>query len=172
MASVAHMAYATYGNNLSAVENMKFQIPPRREDYSPTVNYCLSKALNVMTAMEQQRRWSSRGTAVAVAVHPGLIHTDLFHSAGLVGIDALFFGPGFSWAHKNLSQGVSTTIYTLIAPNVPSEARMAFAGGGDGTPGSVYYMNNELGSMNSHIMKLEVIQAAWDLSENLVKKWL
>ena len=76
---------------------------------------------------------------------------------------------------KNLSQSASTTIYTLVAPSVPSEARKALAEGGDGNPGSTYYAHNRLtktDGFNQHLTNFELIKAAWELSENLVKKWL
>merc|ERR1712151_947682 len=56
----------------SQTKRLADQIPPTRE-YDPFMVYGLTKALNVLTAAELQRRWGPGGSAVAVSVHPGLI---------------------------------------------------------------------------------------------------
>jgi len=127
------------------------------------MNYGLTKALNVLTAAELQRRWDEGGNAVAVSVHPGLIVTNLLSSSSAHGIEALFFGPLYQWAHKSVQQGASTTVHCLTSPEVPAEARREVTS---------YYANNAQATPNSRVLDAGVSAEAWRLSELIVSDWL
>merc|ERR1712185_808295 len=102
---------------------MKLVIPPRPEDYHNMIAYSFTKALNVLTAMQQQRIWGTT-SAVAVAAHPGVIPTDILSVN--VGVNAVLFDPVMTgFIHKDIHQGVATTTYCLVAPAVPDSARKA-----------------------------------------------
>ena len=146
----------------SLTKRLADQVPPTRE-YDPFMNYGLTKALNVLTAAELQRRWDEGGNAVAVSVHPGLIVTNFLSSSSAHGIEALFFGPLYQWAHKSVQQGASTTVHCLTSPEVPAEARREV---------TAYYANNAQATPNSRVLDAGVSAEAWRLSELIVSDWL
>jgi NAD(P)-dependent dehydrogenase (short-subunit alcohol dehydrogenase family) len=80
-------------------------LPPTLS-YHPYHTYDLSKALNVLTAKEQQRHWSPDATAISVAVHPGIIATDLLGHNGKddYPIEGASFGWPFSYCQKSVAQ--------------------------------------------------------------------
>jgi NAD(P)-dependent dehydrogenase (short-subunit alcohol dehydrogenase family) len=102
--------------------------------YHPYNTYGLSKALNVLTAKEQQRHWGPGATAITVAAHPGIIATDLLihNGKGEYPIEGALFGWPFSYGQKSVAQGASTIMHAALAPHVVAEVRS----------GIYFYSNN------------------------------
>lgn len=163
ISSAGHDFWENKGH-ISKVENLKDQVPPTRA-YDPMMIYGLTKALNIMTAAQFQRRWGVAGNGVAVSVMPGLIKTKLLRRAA--GLEAIFMGPLYGWAHKSIPQGASTTLYCVTAPSVPAEARRETV---------AYYSNNSLDHglryLNANTLDESVAAEVWRLSEALVAPWL
>mmetsp|Transcript_103254 Transcript_103254/g.301186 ORF Transcript_103254/g.301186 Transcript_103254/m.301186 type:complete len:388 (+) Transcript_103254:52-1215(+) len=159
VSSAGHDMWENKGKG-SPTERLADQIPPTRE-YDPFMVYGLTKALNVLTAAQLQRRWGEGGTAVAVSVHPGLIKTNLLNSNA--GIEVLFFGPLYAPMHKSVAQGASTTLHCLVAPEVVAEARRDVV---------AYYGNNILTPPNVLMQNASIQAESWRMTEKLVSKWL
>jgi len=140
---------------------MAQQVPPCApggRPYHPFHLYNLAKALNVLTAKEQQRRWGPGKNAIAVAVHPGIIRTALLSNAGP--IEGAFYGWPFSYAQKSVAQGASTTLYAALAPNVVTEAR----------EGEYFYYNNAAQSpWRPEFFSDGIAKEVWERSLKLVR---
>lgn len=160
VASEAQGLFANLGNG-TAVENLREKIPPQH--FHGLLTYAQSKALGVLTAIEHQKRLGASSSAIAIAVHPGLVPTQIFLKAGGSGLDAIFFGPLCKPVHKSLQQGAGTYIHALFDPKVPGEVRAG---------GSNFYVNNAVAKQNPDLLEPGVSEEAWRLSENLVKRWL
>lgn len=160
VASEGQTLFANLGNG-TAVENLRDKIPPQHFDSLMT--YFSTKALNVLTAMQHQRRFGAGGSAIAASVHPGLVPTELFAKAGGSGFDALFFGPLMRPIHKTVPQGAATYLHVLLAREIPAQVRAG---------GSNFYVNNAIAKPNPDLLEPGVAEEGWRLFENLVAKWL
>lgn len=160
-ASPARVVYvssegASMWNGPGAAGSMADQVPPTRE-YSGIHLYALSKALNILTAKEQQKRWGNSTNAIAVAVHPGIVATSLLDNAGPIA--AAFFGWPFAFAQKSVAQGASTTIYAALAKQVVDECRA----------GAFYYYNNKKQDLlHPEYFSDAVAKQTWELTEKLL----
>jgi len=139
-------------------EGLAEQVPPKRA-YHPFHNYCLSKACNVLTAKEQQRLWGPNATAIAVAIHPGLIKTNLLANAGK--IEGAFYGWPFWYAQKSVPQGAATQVYAAIAKDIVAEVR----------GGEYYYWNSKAQKpwVQDNYTD-EICKEVWDRTLALVNK--
>jgi NAD(P)-dependent dehydrogenase (short-subunit alcohol dehydrogenase family) len=175
-------------NGPGAGEGMAEQVPPTRA-YHPLHCYSLSKALNILTAKEQQRRWGPDATAICVAIHPGIIKTNLLANAGAIegafcallpGLeprlsDARLLHPvtgvfgslcdadgwPFLYAQKSIAQGASTQVYASVAEQVVAEVRA----------GAFYYYNNDKQTVwRASDYSDEVCKETWELSMKLLPK--
>jgi len=145
-------------NGPGAGEGMAEQVPPTRA-YHPLHCYSLSKALNILTAKEQQRRWGPDATAICVAIHPGIIKTNLLANAGA--IEGAFYGWPFLYAQKSIAQGASTQVYASVAEQVVAEVRA----------GAFYYYNNDKQTVwRASDYSDEVCKETWELSMKLLPK--
>lgn len=101
--------------------------------------YTLSKAMNTLTAKEQQRRWEGAGQrrAVALSLNPGLVG-GLLGGGGRTMLDeagplrGAFYSWPFAHAQKNLAQGAATSVFAALAKQVVGEVRN----------GTFYYQNS------------------------------
>merc|ERR1712194_557490 len=73
--SAAHKLWKNVGPGATAVENVKHKVPP--SDYLPLQLYADTKGLNVLTALEQQRRLGAKSKVIATSVHPGIVSTEM-----------------------------------------------------------------------------------------------
>ena len=135
-------------------------IPPSKE-YHFLFNYALSKMLTLVAASEFQRQWGSSGSVVAAAVHPGIATTNLGHENRH--IQSLFF-MFLRFEHKSIRQAASTTIYTLLAPEVIQQVR---------EEGRFYFENNRVAKLNRERPSLytkEFREEVWKLTNELLDK--
>ena len=147
---------------------LKMQVPPPKisaenyTDFDALFMYCRSNALKVFTAMTQQQRWAKDGRAIALAVHPGLIVTDLLDGAG--SISGAFFSWPFIHAQKSIGQGAAGLIHTALAEDVVGEVR---------TNGTYYYVNSapetpgKIGGHNEWF-NAELAKESWERTEALL----
>ena len=99
--------------------------------YSPWGNYGQSKLANLLFATELQRRFA--GTKkIAYAVHPGVIRTNLFKSAGgFVNAALSIAGPLFL---KTVPQGAATEVFAAVHPKALALAGQYLADCNAATP--------------------------------------
>ena len=129
------------------------QIPAFQHDnYHSFFGYINSKALNVMTAREQQKRWKAKGgSAISFSVNPGLIGgffsgmsadiPTMLDQAGAM--KGAFYSWPFAHAAKSPQQGGATLVYAAIAPEVVDQVNN----------GVFYYNNNKIttaGALSGH----------------------
>ncbi|CAE8734895.1 unnamed protein product, partial [Polarella glacialis] len=119
------------------------------------------------TARAFHSRWGSgQRRAVAVALHPGIVATNLLTHTGIATpgqptvppYEALFMGPLFCFAHKDVGQGASTTLYAMLTSDV--------------TAGHTYFQNNAPQLPSDLVLQEGVAEEAFRLSEELVSGWL
>lgn len=162
LSSSANFLWQNLPNSpLPPARRVAAQLPPDPTlPYEPLFNYGFSKALNLRTAWAFQHRFTGKHV-VAVALHPGIITTDLLShgKAGQGSLEDLFFGWIFTPVHKNIGQGASTTIHTLVSPDVPAVVRSRH----------VMYEHNAPVDLTPED---EVVEAVFKGSEELVAPWL
>eukprot|EP00928_Gymnodinium_smaydae_P050500 TRINITY_DN34065_c0_g1_i1.p1 TRINITY_DN34065_c0_g1~~TRINITY_DN34065_c0_g1_i1.p1 ORF type:complete len:397 (+),score=47.52 TRINITY_DN34065_c0_g1_i1:43-1191(+) len=163
VSSMAHQNFFNTGEG-TVGERMQDLIPPTRP-YEPLLNYAWTKTLNILHATAFQKRWGSSGNAVAVALHPGIIKTSLLshtRQSDVPQYEALFYGPLFIFAHKSVGQGASTTLFTMLSPEVIANSRS----------GKIYYFNNALAVPSPSVTEAGAADEAFRRSEELISKWL
>ncbi|KAJ3547409.1 hypothetical protein NM208_g1528 [Fusarium decemcellulare] len=82
-----------------------------KETYNPWIAYGQSKTANIYFAAEVERRYGSQGLH-AIAVHPGIIYTNLAHS---VDPAEMRWMESIKHTVKSPSQGAATTIYAALS---------------------------------------------------------
>ena len=151
------------------------QIPAFKHDnYHPFFGYINSKALNVITAREQQRRWAAKGgNAISFSVNPGLVGgyfsglgpdtPTMLDEAGP--IKGAFYSWPFAHAAKTPQQGASTLVYAAINPKIVDEVNN----------GAMHYDNNRInipGNLNGHpewYTNEAINQEAWERTEAMLR---
>jgi len=94
-----------------------------------------------------------------VAIHPGIIKTNLLANAGA--IEGAFYGWPFLYAQKSIAQGASTQVYASVAEQVVAEVRA----------GAFYYYNNDKQTVwRASDYSDEVCKETWELSMKLLPK--
>jgi NAD(P)-dependent dehydrogenase (short-subunit alcohol dehydrogenase family) len=152
------------------------QIPAFQHDnYHSFFGYINSKALNVITAREQQRRWAAKGgNAISFSVNPGLVGgyfsgcsadtPTMLDEAGAM--KGAFYSWPFAHASKTPQQGASTLVYAAINPKIVDEV----------SGGAMHYDNNKVntpGSLNGHpewYTNEAVNLEAWKRTEAVLKE--
>ena len=148
-------------------DGLTAQIPPTRK-YHPFFGYTLTKALNTLTAKEQQRRWQGK-SAIAMSLNPGLVGgicggggPNMLEGSGP--IQGAFYGWPFAHAQKSAAYGAATTIHTALAKEVVEEVRS----------GVTYYNNYEPlvpGTISQHPEWFDeaLAKEAWERTEQVLK---
>jgi len=141
-------------------------------DYNAWGNYGLSKACNVLFAKELQRRFDAKGlSASAVALHPGVVQTDLARYM-VQGVDAVEKGVSLSDSYNDMgplqkqlmvgmskfvlpvSKGANTQVYLAAAADLA-------AGGG------AYYDDMKPAKNSAAVDDPALAARLWALSEKL-----
>ncbi len=109
LASIAHKRGAIRFDDLQS-----------KSSYSPMGSYQQSKLADLMLAFELDRRLKGKGSPVlAVAAHPGVANTNLFHSGDFNPIERAgrrFLGSLFDLFLNSQDEGALPTIYAAVAP--------------------------------------------------------
>ena len=149
-------------------DGLKAQIPPESRTYNPFFGYILSKALNTLTAREQQRRWQGK-SAIALSLNPGLVG-GITVGGGPTMLDeagpmrGAFYGWPFAHAQRSAKLGAATTIHTALAKEVVDEVRS----------GATYYNNcaplipGDI-SLHPEWFGEEVAKEAWERTAKILK---
>jgi NAD(P)-dependent dehydrogenase (short-subunit alcohol dehydrogenase family) len=128
----------------------------------------MTKALNTLTAKEQQRRWQGK-SAIAMSLNPGLVGgicggggPNMLEGSGP--IQGAFYGWPFAHAQKSAAYGAATTIHTALAKEVVEEVRS----------GVTYYNNYEPlvpGTISQHPEWFDeaLAKEAWERTEQVLK---
>ena len=149
------------------------QVPAFQHDnYHSFFGYINSKALNVVTSREQQRRWKDKGTAISFSVNPGLVGgyfsgcsadtPTMLKEAGP--IEGGFYSWPFAHATKTPQQGAGSLVHAAIQPEVVEEVNN----------GAFYYNNNKVtlaGALSGHpeyFTNDAVNQEMWERTEALL----
>ena len=138
--------------------------------YGAWTNYGLSKVFNVLFVEELRRRLPSKGTAVAV--HPGVVQTDL--SRYLVqGIDAAEAGVSQTEAfetmsplQKKLMEGMAKFILP-VSLGANGQVRLAAEADLAADPGGPYFDGLKRGTPNKAAGDAALARRLWDVSERL-----
>ena len=138
--------------------------------YGAWTNYGLSKVFNVLFVEELRRRLPSKGTAVAV--HPGVVQTDL--SRYLVqGIDAAEAGVSQTEAfetmsplQKKLMEGMAKFILP-VSLGANGQVRLAAEADLAADPGGAYFDGVKRGTPNAAAGDAALARRLWDVSERL-----
>ena len=138
--------------------------------YGAWTNYGLSKVFNVLFVEELRRRLPSKGTAVAV--HPGVVQTDL--SRYLVqGIDAAEAGVSQTEAfetmsplQKKLMEGMAKFILP-VSLGANGQVRLAAESDLAADPGGPYFDGAKPGKPNAAAGDAALARRLWDVSERL-----
>jgi len=143
--------------------------------YAPWGNYALSKAANVLFTLELRRRIEAAGLAgSAVALHPGLVGTDLSrYIVGGVGAADVRLSEttppptGLGKAFKEnlldkvvlpVSRGANTQVYLAAA---------ADTGGDRKSSGGLYFDDMKPSKPSAAAMNAELASQLWEVSEKL-----
>jgi NAD(P)-dependent dehydrogenase (short-subunit alcohol dehydrogenase family) len=148
-------------------DGLKAQIPPEARTYNSFFGYILTKALNTLTAKEQQRRWQGK-SAIAMSLNPGLVG-GIAGGGGPTMLDkagpmrGAFYGWPFAHAQRSAKLGAATTIHTALAKEVVDEVRA----------GATYYNNCEAlvpGAISQHPewFSEEVAKEAWERTAKIL----
>lgn len=138
--------------------------------YGAWTNYGLSKVFNILFVEELRRRLPSTGTAVAV--HPGVVQTDL--SRYLVqGVDAAESGvsqtatmEAMSPLQQKLMEGVAKFILP-VSLGANGQVRLAAEADLAADPGGPYFDGMKQGKPNAAADDTVLAKRLWDLSEKL-----
>jgi NAD(P)-dependent dehydrogenase (short-subunit alcohol dehydrogenase family) len=126
---------------------------PTAAHYSKWPWYGQSKYANILFANELNRRYAEQGVT-AYSVHPGIVHTDIYRTAG-------FQGAAFrlvTWPYsKTLLQGASTSLYVATSPDVRGE--------GEGQ----YFADNSLVPSVMKRVKPGEAEKLWQWTDELIK---
>jgi NAD(P)-dependent dehydrogenase (short-subunit alcohol dehydrogenase family) len=109
LASIAHKRGAIHFDDLRA-----------ERSYSPMGSYQQSKLADLMLALELDRRLKAKGSPIlAIAAHPGVANTNLFHSGDFSPLERAgrrFMGSLFDLFLNSQDDGALPTIYAAVAP--------------------------------------------------------
>lgn len=138
--------------------------------YGAWTNYGLSKVFNILFVEELRRRLPPTGTAVAV--HPGVVQTDL--SRYLVqGVDAAESGvsqtatmEAMSPLQQKLMEGVAKFILP-VSLGANGQVRLAAEADLAADPGGPYFDGMKRGKPNAAADDAALAKRLWDLSEKL-----
>lgn len=134
-----------------------FQMKKEYSGYQP--RYSHSKLANVMFANELQRKLTKDGIDITVnSVHPGVIQTELHRKDSIVFhiLSGFLLLPVAALFRKNIYQGVATTIYGSVHPELKGKGGLYLSNCGPEEP--LEYAKNQ-----------EECEKLWKLSEELTK---
>jgi len=126
---------------------------PTPSHYSAWPWYGQSKWANILFAHEINRRYAAKGVT-AYSLHPGIIATPLYRSAGMGG--AVFKVVTYPWS-KNVQQGASTTVYAATSNEVK--------GKGEGQ----FFMDNAVVVSVMKSAKPDEAERLWEWTDQLIK---
>lgn len=116
-ASVRVISVSSYAFSMHPSIDYAHLPDPTRSHYSAWPWYGQSKWANILFANELNRRFASQGVT-AYSVHPGVVATPLYRSAGFGG--AMFKAVTYPWS-KNIHQGASTTVYAATSADLQTK---------------------------------------------------
>lgn len=148
--------------NLSSKANMFGKINwedlNAEKGYNMVNAYAQSKLANIIFTKELQRRLGDSNIK-AVAVHPGVVATELTRYVGakwyMKGPIALYDGPMLALFGKTPVQGAQTTLYCALEDHEKLQ-------------GGAYYADCKVTSENKAARKEESWKKLWDISEKLI----
>jgi len=129
-------------------------------DYDPWVAYGRSKTANILFTVELARRLDGR--ALAFAVHPGVIQTELVRHMPQESLDELF--ERVRDRMKTVEQGASTQVWAATAPELGTESGSYLANCQVGLIGEP----TETIGVKDYAYDADTARRLWELSEELV----
>jgi len=120
--------------------------------YNGVLAYANSKLANVLFSKRLEEKLSDTGVSV-YSVHPGGVSTDLGRNLPSFLPDQVHgaLTTAFNWVAKSPEDGAMTSLFCVLAPNLPSG----------------YYDDMKLGWTNPLTRNKNAISSLWALSENL-----
>lgn len=103
------------GHNFAPVDFDDIHFNER--DYDKFVSYGQSKTANILFTIELDKRLQDRGVR-AIAVHPGVIQTDLGRHMTDADIEALIGNRGAALILKEIPAGAATSVWAAVAPEL------------------------------------------------------
>ncbi|KAI9166437.1 Short-chain dehydrogenase TIC 32 A, chloroplastic [Paramyrothecium foliicola] len=140
---------------------------PENASYIPLEGYHQSKVANLLFSIAATRRLYERHGILSLAVHPGIMQTELmrdFSRATLDAIDAMHGAGVFSF--RSLGAGAATSVVAALDPKLgPPEAR-----GGKENQGA-YLADCQISDKARPLAQSsDEAERLWKLSEELVKE--
>ena len=129
-------------------------------DYDPWVAYGRSKTANVLFTVELAHRLDGR--ALAFAVHPGVIQTELARHMPKETVDELF--ERVKDRLKTVEQGAATQVWAATAPELGTESGSYLANCQVGVVGEP----TEHEGVKDYAYDADTARRLWELSEELV----
>ena len=108
------IAVSSYAYSMHAYIDYRHLPDPKPSHYSAWRWYGQSKWANILFANELNRRYAAQGIT-AYSLHPGVIATSLYRSAGMGGV--AFKTITYPWS-KSVQQGASTAVYAATSADV------------------------------------------------------
>lgn len=155
---IALSSRAAMRDNSFTIGDMNKDILSDCKHLDPSTLYCRSKLANMMFAMSLQEQFDKDETtsARAYAVHPGVIHTNLFKDTNSI-LQYVLMPIANYMLLKTPMAGAQTTLFCALAP----DAR-----------GGQYYADCAVTAPNPLALDTELRERLWQISEDLVKDYV
>ena len=140
---------------------------PENMSYIPIEGYSQSKVANVLFGIGATRRWYERHGILVLALHPGIISTELGRNFPQETLDSIKgMADSGVFTYKTLGAGASTSLVAALDPKLgPGETR-------DGKENYGAFLDNCQISVEARDQAVSSAEAEklWKVSEELVKQ--